>query len=105
MDEPAERRRAALSSIAKRFSAVTSATPDDEFASGETAEEQQRLDAEAGLNDLNRMRLTRHHCEKWVHYPFFDVLAVGCVVRVGFGNDPKRKGQSLYKVCIFLALL
>lgn len=86
------------SSIAKRFSAVTSASPDDELANGETPEEQKRLETEAGLADLNRMRLTRARCEKWVHLPFFESLAIGSVVRIGIDRDPKNKGQCIYRV-------
>ena len=102
VDEPADRRRqtpsSTGSSIAKRFSGFTSASAEDELAMGETPEEARRLDAEAGLLELNRMRLRRGHCENWVHSPFFDALAVGCVVRIGIGNDPANKGQSLYRV-------
>lgn len=47
--------------------------------------------------ELNAVRLSRHKLETWCHYPIFKKTVVGCFVRVGIGNDPRRN-VPVYRV-------
>lgn len=47
--------------------------------------------------ELNAVRLSRHKLETWCHYPVFKKTVVGCFVRVGIGNDPRRN-VPVYRV-------
>ncbi|KAJ1910933.1 RNA polymerase-associated protein rtf1 [Tieghemiomyces parasiticus] len=58
------------------------------------------VDAEAipaTLEELNSILLTRRRLERWVHSPFFDTTVVGCVVRLGLGQDKDRR--PVYRAC------
>ncbi|CAD6201403.1 GSCOCG00000206001-RA-CDS [Cotesia congregata] len=46
-------------------------------------------------DDLNKVRLSRHKMERFVHLPFFDRVVRGCFVRVGIGNN---NGKPVYRV-------
>ncbi|KAJ4436270.1 hypothetical protein ANN_18901 [Periplaneta americana] len=46
--------------------------------------------------DLNKIRLSRHKMERFVHLPFFDRVVRGCFVRIGIGN---HNGKPVYRVC------
>ncbi|XP_059481844.1 RNA polymerase-associated protein RTF1 homolog [Neocloeon triangulifer] len=46
--------------------------------------------------ELNKIRLSRHKMEKFVHLPFFGRVATGCFVRIGIGND--SYGTPVYRV-------
>ncbi|XP_031779132.1 RNA polymerase-associated protein Rtf1 [Nasonia vitripennis] len=45
--------------------------------------------------DLNKIRLSRHKIERFVHLPFFERVAQGCFVRIGIGNN---NGRPVYRV-------
>ncbi|EFN83614.1 RNA polymerase-associated protein RTF1 homolog isoform X1 [Harpegnathos saltator] len=45
--------------------------------------------------DLNKIRLSRHKMERFVHLPFFDRVVQGCFVRIGIGNN---NGKPVYRV-------
>lgn len=45
--------------------------------------------------DLNKIRLSRHKMERFVHLPFFDRVVRGCFVRIGIGNN---NGKPVYRV-------
>ncbi|XP_033214746.1 RNA polymerase-associated protein Rtf1-like [Belonocnema kinseyi] len=45
--------------------------------------------------DLNKIRLSRHKMERFVHLPFFDRVVQGCFVRIGIGNN---NGRPVYRV-------
>ncbi|XP_032690520.1 RNA polymerase-associated protein RTF1 homolog [Odontomachus brunneus] len=45
--------------------------------------------------DLNKIRLSRHKMEKFVHLPFFNRVVQGCFVRIGIGNN---NGKPVYRV-------
>ncbi|XP_039280152.1 RNA polymerase-associated protein RTF1 homolog [Nilaparvata lugens] len=45
--------------------------------------------------DLNKIRLSRHKMERFVHLPFFDRVVQGCFVRIGIGN---HNGKPVYRV-------
>lgn len=45
--------------------------------------------------DLNKIRLSRHKMERFVHLPFFDRVVLGCFVRIGIGNN---NGKPVYRV-------
>ena len=47
--------------------------------------------------DLNKIRLSRHKMEKFVHLPFFNRVAIGCFVRIGIGNN-NGSGKPVYRV-------
>lgn len=47
--------------------------------------------------DLNKVRLSRHKMEKFVHLPFFTRVVTGCFVRIGIGNN-NRSGLPVYRV-------
>nr|XP_058951031.1 RNA polymerase-associated protein RTF1 homolog [Pocillopora verrucosa] len=44
----------------------------------------------SALGDLERIRISRHKLERWVHMPFFGKIVIGCYVRVGIGNHDAR---------------
>nr|CAD7606649.1 unnamed protein product [Timema genevievae] len=46
--------------------------------------------------DLNKIRLSRHKMERFVHLPFFERVVRGCFVRIGIGNN---NGKPVYRVC------
>lgn len=46
-------------------------------------------------DDLNKIRLSRHKMERFVHLPFFDRVVQGCFVRIGIGNN---NGKPVYRV-------
>ncbi|XP_063236979.1 RNA polymerase-associated protein RTF1 homolog [Bacillus rossius redtenbacheri] len=46
--------------------------------------------------DLNRIRLSRHKMERFVHLPFFERVVIGCFVRIGIGCN---NGKPVYRVC------
>lgn len=45
--------------------------------------------------ELNKIRLSRHKMERFVHLPFFDRVVRGCFVRIGIGNN---NGKPVYRV-------
>ncbi|XP_014206149.1 RNA polymerase-associated protein RTF1 homolog [Copidosoma floridanum] len=45
--------------------------------------------------ELNKIRLSRHKIERFVHLPFFERVAQGCYVRIGIGNN---NGRPVYRV-------
>ncbi|KAF7383468.1 RNA polymerase-associated protein RTF1 [Vespula maculifrons] len=45
--------------------------------------------------ELNKIRLSRHKMERFVHLPFFDRVVQGCFVRIGIGNN---NGKAVYRV-------
>ncbi|KAL0273497.1 UNVERIFIED_CONTAM: hypothetical protein PYX00_006144 [Menopon gallinae] len=47
--------------------------------------------------DLNKIRLSRHKMEKFVHLPFFSRVVTGCFVRIGIGNN-NGSGKPVYRV-------
>lgn len=44
----------------------------------------------ASVDDLERIRVSRHKLERWVHMPFFAKIIAGCYVRVGIGSHDAR---------------
>ncbi|XP_043489038.1 RNA polymerase-associated protein RTF1 homolog [Polistes fuscatus] len=46
-------------------------------------------------DELNKIRLSRHKMERFVHLPFFDRVVQGCFVRIGIGNN---NGKAVYRV-------
>lgn len=52
--------------------------------------------AEATLDEIQQIRLSRHKLEKWCHEPFFDELVEGCFVRIGIGTS-NETGKSVYR--------
>ena len=45
---------------------------------------------------LNKIKLSRHKLERFVHLPFFKKTAVGCFVRIMIGQN---NGRPVYRVC------
>jgi RNA polymerase-associated protein RTF1 len=52
--------------------------------------------AEATLDEIQQIRLSRHKLEKWCHEPFFDELVEGCFVRIGIGTN-NESSQTVYR--------
>lgn len=46
--------------------------------------------------ELNKIRLSRHKLERFVHMPLFNETVVGCYVRIGIGNN--GFGHPVYRV-------
>jgi len=44
----------------------------------------------SSVDDLERIRISRHKLERWVHMPFFGQIVSGCFVRVGIGSHDAR---------------
>jgi RNA polymerase-associated protein RTF1 len=72
-----------------------SSAADDDFE--EVADEDDEEDAaEATLDEIQQIRLSRHKLEKWCHEPFFDELVEGCFVRIGIGTN-NESSQTVYR--------
>lgn len=46
--------------------------------------------------DLEKIRLSRHKMERFVHLPIFSKAIIGCYVRIGIGSNPQ--GRPVYRV-------
>mmetsp|Transcript_20384 Transcript_20384/g.60889 ORF Transcript_20384/g.60889 Transcript_20384/m.60889 type:complete len:567 (-) Transcript_20384:8-1708(-) len=75
--------------------AAAAADDDDDFGMPEEDEEEEDA-AEATLDEIQQIRLSRHKLEKWCHEPFFDDLVEGCFVRITIGTS-NETGQSVYR--------
>jgi RNA polymerase-associated protein RTF1 len=49
----------------------------------------------ASLEQIQKIRLSRHRMEHWVHEPFLAEVVVGCFVRIGIGTG--KDGNQVYK--------
>lgn len=56
-----------------------------------------RVETVTKREDLNKIRLSRHKMEKFVHLPFFSRVVTGCFVRIGIGNN-NGNGKPVYRV-------
>ena len=45
--------------------------------------------------DLEKIRLSRHKMERFVHLPIFSKAIIGCFVRIGIGSN---QGRPVYRV-------
>uniref|UniRef100_A0A0P4VYM2 Plus3 domain-containing protein n=1 Tax=Scylla olivacea TaxID=85551 RepID=A0A0P4VYM2_SCYOL len=51
--------------------------------------------------DLEKIRLSRHKMERFVHLPIFSKAIIGCFVRIGIGSN---QGQPVYRVAEITAV-
>ncbi|XP_047480641.1 RNA polymerase-associated protein Rtf1-like [Penaeus chinensis] len=49
----------------------------------------------ASKEDLEKIRLSRHKMERFVHLPIFSKAIIGCYVRIGIGSN---QGRPVYRV-------
>uniref|UniRef100_A0A0A9W641 Plus3 domain-containing protein n=2 Tax=Lygus hesperus TaxID=30085 RepID=A0A0A9W641_LYGHE len=56
---------------------------------------QKRVQYISSRDDLNKIRLSRHKMERFVHMPIFHKTVNGCFVRIGIGN---HNGKPVYRV-------
>ena len=56
----------------------------------------------SNVEDVEKIRLSRHKMERWVHMPFFEDLVKGCFVRIGIGQN---EGRSIYRVAQILGVV
>jgi len=47
------------------------------------------------LDELNKCKISRTDLAHFVHYPFFNSLAIGCYVRIGIGEN---NGRPVYRI-------
>lgn len=67
-------------------SSTEAATDDEDEKDNEKIETKEQIE---------RIRLSRHKLEQWVHAPFFLRVVTGCFVRMGIGN---HDGRPIYRV-------
>lgn len=53
-------------------------------------------------DDLNRLRLSRHKMERFIHLPIFDRLVQNCFVRISIGNHNNR---PVYRAAEIMAVV
>lgn len=78
---------------------------DNEGSSDEESEDEAMEESEekvGSVDDVEKIRLSRHKLEKWVHMPFFENLIKGCFVRIGIGQN---EGRSVYRVAQVLGVV
>lgn len=72
---------------------------DDDEEDGHTSDsdsgEGRSYGVAASLEEVQKVRLSRHRMEVWVHEPFFSDIVIGCFVRIGIGNG--KDGNQVYK--------
>lgn len=62
-----------------------------------SSSKQKKIEFVNKREDLNKIRLSRHKMEKFVHLPFFSRVVTGCFVRIGIGNN-NGSGKPVYRV-------
>ncbi|CAH0547959.1 unnamed protein product [Brassicogethes aeneus] len=84
------------STTASQRSRSRSRSSSSSSSSDNEQEEAQKKSAFIPLSqDLNRIRLSRHKLERFVHMPFFDRIAKGCFVKIGIGQ---HNNMPVYRV-------
>ncbi|EEB12218.1 RNA polymerase-associated protein RTF1, putative [Pediculus humanus corporis] len=88
--KPAARTRSSSSSS-------RSSTDSDSDRRSVSSSKQKKIEFVNKREDLNKIRLSRHKMEKFVHLPFFSRVVTGCFVRIGIGNN-NGSGKPVYRV-------
>ncbi|CAO1402599.1 unnamed protein product [Diamesa hyperborea] len=58
------------------------------------------------LDEINKLRISRHKLEKFINLPIFEKTVVGCFVRINIGNNnSSQKLVYLYRVAEITAVL
>ncbi|KAK3743020.1 hypothetical protein QZH41_009282 [Actinostola sp. cb2023] len=68
---------------------------DDSYAGSDDEQGYSEPVKVSAIDDLERVRLSRHKMEKWVHMPYFADAIIGCFVRIGIGS---HEGRPVYRV-------
>ncbi|KAK9510204.1 hypothetical protein O3M35_005039 [Rhynocoris fuscipes] len=78
-------------------SSRSSSDSDSDARSDESskASKQKKVQLINSRDELNKIRLSRHKMERFVHLPFFTRVVQGCFVRIGIGN---HNGKPVYRV-------
>jgi len=96
--EAEERRRSSSSSSSSSSVSSSSGESDterlDSHKSKKIVKKARNIET---IKDLERIRLSRHKLDKFVHLPIFKQTVVGCFVRIAIGQDLGR-GCSVYRV-------
>ncbi|KAF4520734.1 hypothetical protein B566_EDAN004854 [Ephemera danica] len=88
---PSEGRRRSTSSSS------SSSSSDSESDKGSVASQRvKKVQYISSKEELNKIRLSRHKMERFVHLPFFNQVVTGAFVRIGIGND--TTGRPVYRV-------
>lgn len=90
--------QAAKSTTNRRSSSSDSRNSDsetDDKSVSSSKNKPKKLVYVSNKEDLNKVRLSRHKMERFVHLPFFDRVVQGCFVRIGIGNN---NGKPVYRV-------
>ncbi|CRK92996.1 CLUMA_CG006588, isoform A [Clunio marinus] len=56
------------------------------------------------LEDLNKLRISRHKLEKFINLPIFEKTVVGCFVRINIGNNNSTQ-KLVYRVAEITAVV
>lgn len=56
------------------------------------------------LEELNKLRISRHKLEKFINLPIFEKTVVGCFVRINIGNN-NANGKLVYRVAEITAVV
>ena len=79
----------------RRDSLVGEDDEDDSNVSDSDSGEGGASGVAATMEEVQKIRLSRHRMEVWVHEPFFSEVVIGCFVRIGIGNG--TDGNQVYK--------
>lgn len=90
-EEPQRRKSQSSSS-----SSHSSSDSDSDKRSVSGSRTKKKVEFVTKKEELNKIRLSRHKMERFVHLPFFDRVVTGCFVRIGIGNN---NGKPVYRVC------
>lgn len=56
------------------------------------------------LDDLNKLRISRHKLEKFINLPIFEKTVIGCFVRINIGNNSSTQ-KLVYRVAEITAVV
>lgn len=79
----------------RRSSSSSSSSSSSDSDSGRSDASDRKPKAVSCREDIERIRLSRHKLERFVHLPIFNKAALGCFVRIGIGNN---NGRPVYRV-------
>jgi len=92
-----ERRRSSSSSSSSSSSYHSSSSGESDTERHSSKKVVRKTQVLESIHDLERIRVSRHKLEKFVHLPCFRKTVVGCFVRIGIGNNPERN-SPVYRV-------
>ncbi len=89
----------------RRSSSTSRSSSDSEEDAKSTKSESDKKPVEiTTCEDLNKLRISRHKLEKFVHLPVFEKTILGCFVRINIGNN-NMTGKLVYRAAEIIAVV